>query len=193
MKPILILFATREGHTHRIAEHLAGTIRSRGGAAEVVNAASLPVGFSLDAYRAALVAASVHLGNHEKEMLRFVKHHREELERLPAVFLSVSLSEATVEDANASMERRAEATADVNKMIEAFLKETGWRPEKIKAVAGALMFTRYNFLIRLVMKRIARAAGVSTDMSCDQEFTDWAALDRLAGELLEQSPVGALR
>ena len=37
MKPILILYATREGHTHRIAEYLAGALKTRGMAVEQHN------------------------------------------------------------------------------------------------------------------------------------------------------------
>jgi menaquinone-dependent protoporphyrinogen oxidase len=184
MKPVLILYATREGQTRRIAEHLAATIRAREHQADVVDAAHLPAGFSLEAYAAAIVAASVHQSGHEKEMTDFVKRHRAELERIPAVFLSVSLSEAGVEDPAAPPERRAQAAADVRKMIDQFLAETGWHPSKIRAAAGALSYTKYNFLIRFVMKRIAKAQGASTDTSRDHEFTDWEALDRLVDEVV---------
>jgi menaquinone-dependent protoporphyrinogen oxidase len=183
MKPILILYATREGQTRRIAEHLAATVRARGREAEVVDAAHLPAAFSLDRYSAAIVSASVHLARHEPQMVKFVKLHKAELESLPVIFLSVSLSEAGAEDPAAPPERRAQASADVERMIHGFLTETGWHPPKIKAVAGALLYTKYNFLLRFVMKRIARAAGASTDTSHDQEFTDWEALDRLVDEL----------
>jgi len=184
VKPLLVVYATREGQTRRIAEHLGATIRARGHAAEVVDAAHLPAAFSLDAYSAAIIGASVHQGRHEREMVKFVKLHRSELEQIPAVFLSVSLSEAGVEDPAASPERRAQASADVERMIQDFLTETGWHPAKIKAVAGALLYTKYNFLLRFVMKRIARASGGSTDTSRDHEYTDWEALDRLVDELL---------
>jgi len=46
------------------------------------------------------------------------------------------------------------------------------------------MYTKYNFLVRLVMKRIAREAGASTDTAHDHVYTDWAALDILADELM---------
>jgi menaquinone-dependent protoporphyrinogen oxidase len=58
-------------------------------------------------------------------------------------------------------ERRAQAAADVERWIDAFLAETGWHPAKIKAVAGALLYSKYNFLLRFVMKRISRQAGSS--------------------------------
>jgi menaquinone-dependent protoporphyrinogen oxidase len=45
-------------------------------------------------------------------------------------------------------------------------------------VAGALAYSRYNFIIRFVMKQIARKAGAPTDTSRDYELTDWPTLDR---------------
>jgi menaquinone-dependent protoporphyrinogen oxidase len=68
-------------------------------------------------------------------------------------------------------------------MIDVFVKETGWRPERTLPVAGALTYSRYNIFVRFVMKRIARAAGAPTDTSRDYEFTNWPALDRFAAEL----------
>src|SRR5665213_2227131 len=108
MKPILVLYATREGHTRRIAEHIAATIRARGYFAEVIDAADLPSEFSMEDYEAAVLAASVHREKHEEEMIRFVQRFREELECMRAVFLSVSLSEAGAEDAAATPEHRAQ-------------------------------------------------------------------------------------
>jgi menaquinone-dependent protoporphyrinogen oxidase len=125
---------------------------------------------------------------HEPEMIRFVKSNRATLEGMPAVFLSVSLSEAGAENKNVTLEHRAEAAADVEKMIRDFLDETGWHPAHIRAVAGALMYSKYNFLIRFVMKRIAKKEGASTDASRDHEYTDWEALDRMIDELLPELP-----
>jgi menaquinone-dependent protoporphyrinogen oxidase len=184
MEPILVLYATHEGQTKRIAEHMAASVRAHGLLADVVNAAHIPDGFSLDVHSAAIVAASVHGGRHEKEIVRFVKDHVKELERLPTAFVSVSLSEAGAEDAMAAHENRARSAADATRMIDEFLAETGWRPTLIKAVAGALLYTKYNFLLRCVMKRISRQAGGTTDTSKDHEYTDWVALDRLVDEFV---------
>jgi menaquinone-dependent protoporphyrinogen oxidase len=51
-------------------------------------------------------------------------------------------------------------------------------------VAGALAYSRYNVIVRFVMKRIARQAGGPMDASRDDELTDWAALDRFVGDAL---------
>ncbi len=184
MKTLLVLYATRDGHTARIGERLVAAIHAHGHAADLMDAADLPDRFELDLYDAALLAGSVHAGHHEKELVNFVRQHREALERMPTAFLSVSLSEAGVEDEKAAPEKRAKAAADVEEMIQSFLRETGWHPGKIQAVAGALLYTKYNLLVRLLMKRIAGASGGSTDTAHDHDYTNWALLDRLVDELV---------
>jgi menaquinone-dependent protoporphyrinogen oxidase len=84
----------------------------------------------------------------------------------------------------APKEHREQAAADVQRMIDVFINDTGWRPARVLPVAGALAYSRYNFIVRFVMKQIARKAGAPTDTSRDYEFTDWAALDRFVNESL---------
>lgn len=186
MKPILVLYATREGHTRRIAEFLAASVRLNGGQTTVVNAADFESSFQFDDFSGAFVAASVHQGYHEKELVQFVKRHLAALSGIPSVFFSVSLSQAGAEDATASPEHRAKASGEVQKMIDVFLQETGWCPTIVKPVAGALMYTKYNFLIRFIMKRIARKERASTDTSKDHEFTNWVGLHELVQEFVKE-------
>ncbi len=61
-----------------------------------------------------ICAASVRLGRHEAEMVQFAKRNAASLNRLASAFISVSLSEAGVEDLGAPAEHRAEARADVD-------------------------------------------------------------------------------
>ena len=55
MKPILVLYATREGHTWRIMEYVAATLRARGFEAVVRDAAKLEEPFDLDGYAAVVL------------------------------------------------------------------------------------------------------------------------------------------
>jgi menaquinone-dependent protoporphyrinogen oxidase len=187
MKPVLILYATREGHTLRIADHIADSLRSRHLLVRQHDVGGAKMRIDFDEYAAVVVAASVHGGRHEREMLAFVKEHRADLERIPAAFLSVSLSEAGAEDPAASPEHRAKASQDVRGMIDAFLDETRWHPARVQPVAGALTYSEYGMLLRLVMKRIARQSGGSTDTSRDHVYTDWVALDRFVDEFLARA------
>jgi len=182
MKTVGVLYATREGHTQRIAEHVAADLRMRGLHPEVENLRDRAGAISLTNYSGVILAASVHAGSHESEMVKFVKANRSALEDMPTAFLSVTLSEAGAERPDATPLEHAQFVADVEKMIHAFFEETGWRTERVKPVAGALLYTRYNVLLRFLMKHIARKSGGSTDTSRDHIYTDWQALDQFVDE-----------
>jgi menaquinone-dependent protoporphyrinogen oxidase len=63
-----------------------------------------------------------------------------------------------------------------------FLDGVHWHPAIVKIVAGALLYTHYNFFIRWVMKRIVASAGGDTDTSKDYEYTDWNDVRAFAAE-----------
>lgn len=177
-----ILFATREGQTRRVAERIAADLRDAGAEVDVIDLATGP-SVTLSDYAPVCIASSVHVGKHERAAVEFVKRYRAELERLDAVFVSVSLSEAGAENLARPEAKRQQSAADVQRMIDDFVKETGWRPARVFPVAGALAYTRYNFLLRFVMKQIARKADGPTDTTRDHDLTDWAAVDRFAGTM----------
>lgn len=185
MKPILIAYATREGHTRTIADHIARALRARGREATLLDAGEADGPLHVEDYEAAILAASVHMGKHEKEMERLIVREREALERLPTAFLSVSLAEAGVENPDQPDERRTEAARELASITDALFEKTGWHPDRTQPVAGALMYSQYNLLVRWVMRRIAQKEGGSTDTSRDHVYTDWAALDRFVDDFVE--------
>ena len=186
MKPIGVFYATREGQAQRIAEHVAANLRVRGLAAQLQDVRLLPATFNLNECAAVILAASVHAGAHESEMVRFVKQHVARLDRLPTAFLSVTLSEAGAERKDASAQEHARFEADVNKMLDHLFEKTGWHPKQVKPVAGALLYTKYNFIVRFIMKQIAKKVGAETDTSRDYEYTDWASLDRFIAKFADE-------
>jgi len=62
---------------------------------------------------------------------------------------------------------------ELDEIVERFGIDTGWSPERVKIVAGALPYTRYGWLKRHMMRRIVGQAGGDTDTSRDYEYTDW--------------------
>ena len=193
MKPIGVLYATRDGQTRRIAEHIATSLHERGFDVAVADVGKPGNVIRPADYSGAVLAASVRCGEHEREMVKFVRDHLKELHEMPTAFISVTLTEAGVERPESSPEERVRFATDVERVLERFFKETGWHPAKVKPVAGALMYTKYNLLLRLVMKHIAKSAHADTDTSRDHEYTDWAALDRFVDEFAcEQSSPAAV-
>ncbi|HEX9104175.1 MAG TPA: flavodoxin domain-containing protein [Polyangia bacterium] len=178
----LILYATRHGQTRKVAEYLGAALRSRAIEADVVDIAAVGGTLALPGYAAAVLAAPVHIGKH-KDMVPFVRRHRSALETLPCAFVSVSGSQATAEHPGTPADARARAVAGVQKSLDDFFRQTGWRPAHVLPVAGALLFSKYNFLVRFVVRAIVRRAGAPIDLHVDREYTDWAALDRFADAL----------
>jgi menaquinone-dependent protoporphyrinogen oxidase len=180
-----VFYATREGHTKKIAERIAADLRARGALVDLFDVRDRP-NPDWARYSTACLAASVHVGHHEREMVDFSIRHRDALARLDAAFVSVTLSEAGAEDVRRSEKDRRRAAGDAQRMIDVFVRETRWRPEHALPVAGALAYSKYNFLVRFLMKQIARKAGAPTDTSHDYEFTNWPALDRFVEEIADR-------
>lgn len=180
-----VFFATREGHTKRIANRVAVRLRAAGFDVDLI-AVRHTIPFSLRNYSAAVLAASVHAGNHESEMIQFVRDHREELDGMITAFLSVTLSEAGAEREDASPIAHSQFAMDVDMMLNKFFDQTNWHPTIAKPVAGALLYSQYNCFVHLIMKRIAKKEGAATDASHDYVYTDWISLDQFVDHLTEK-------
>jgi menaquinone-dependent protoporphyrinogen oxidase len=179
MARILIVYRSTHGQTAKIAEAIAASLRARGAAVDVRDAGAAhphPEG-----YDAVIVAASVHVGKYQQPVVRWVQSHRAVLSTKPTAFVSVCL---------AVLQRDPKVQRAVADIVERFTTATAWQPTITKHIAGALLYTKYNWLIRFLMKRIAKKAGGDTDTTRDFEYTDWADLRSFAmefGELVERS------
>jgi menaquinone-dependent protoporphyrinogen oxidase len=183
-KAITVLYATREGQTAKIAARVADDLRAQGCTVALHDLREKDA--ELSGASAVVLAASVHLGKHEKEMVAFVRAHHDELARLPTLFLSVSLSEAGAEMKDRPADVRAKASEEVRGVAEKFFASTGFHPTRWFPVAGALKYSHYNFLVKFIMKKIAATEGASTDTTRDHEYTDWAALDAMAAQFADE-------
>jgi menaquinone-dependent protoporphyrinogen oxidase len=90
---------------------------------------------------------------------------------MPTAFLPVCL---------AILEQRPETRRALDAIIDRFQRSTAWRPDLIKPVAGALLYTRYSWLKRWIMRRIVAKAGGDTDTTRDFEYTNWDDLQKFA-------------
>lgn len=171
MDKILILYGSSEGQVAKVASRIADVIYEEGIAANVIDGRALPVDFSLKTYTAVIIGASIHAGRFQPYIQEFVQHHRTTLNQIPSAFFSVSLTEQYPALAS---------DIPVAKKIANFLHETGWRPQSTASFAGALAYSRYDFLERMLLKRIARTIQAPTDSTRDYEYTDWEAVARFA-------------
>lgn len=168
---ILILYGTTDGHTGKIAQRLGGMLQILGAHVDVVDAGGgVPVPGPHD-YAGVIVAASVQAGGYQRGVGRWVSANAEALRSKPSAFLSVCLG---------VLQNDPGVQREVAAIVDRFLSRLSWKPSLTKTVAGALLYTRYNWLKRWVMVRITRKAGGATDTSRDYEYTDWEDLRAFA-------------
>jgi menaquinone-dependent protoporphyrinogen oxidase len=178
MATIAIAYATRKGQTLKVAEYLATAIRLAGHHVQLLDTDRPPRALHLDQVDAVIVAAPIHGGKYPPSIVRFARAHGGELTRVPTAFCSIGLAVAS---------RTAGGRAKTQAVVDAFQRKTGWRPSRTELVAGALKYTKYNFVVRFMMRRIAAANGGDVDTSRDYEYTDWGALDRFAAEMCREA------
>jgi menaquinone-dependent protoporphyrinogen oxidase len=173
MTNLLIVYGTTDGHTRKIAQVLAEDLRANLCSVDVLDAAGPRWRHSVERYDGVIVAASVHIGDYQKSVGRWVRAHAPMLNGMPTAFLSVCL---------AVLEKDPAALQDIARITNSFLARCGWRPAITKLVAGAVPYTRYGWLKRQMMKRIVAKAGGDTDTTRDYEYTDWNDLRDFACE-----------
>jgi menaquinone-dependent protoporphyrinogen oxidase len=178
MSSVIVVYASREGQTEKIARRIATVLRDQGHAVELYNADRLTRGVDLARFDVAFVGAPIHVGGYPRSVIRFVRTELEFLRRVPSAFFSVGLAVAS---------RTSDGRAQTMPLVDAFRRKTGWQPRRVELVAGALPYSKYNVLIRFVMKRIAAKEGGDTDTSRDYEYTDWGGVDRFALEFVTSS------
>ena len=173
MASILVLYGTSEGQTAKVAERLAATLTDRGHETTVGDAGARGVEVDPAAFDAVLVGTSIHVGTQQEPIVEFARANRETLAALPTGLFQISLSSATDDP-----ERRGEAAG----YVENFVEETGWQPDRVGLFGGALRYSEYGFLKRLLMKRIAKDATGDTDTDRDYEYTDWPEVTAFAND-----------
>ncbi len=172
-KRVLVLYGTTDGQTRKIAGAIADALRKGGDDADVVNARHPVPGAHADDYDSVIVAGSVHAGGYQRALRRWVKSHAGALRTKPTAFVSVCLG---------VLEHKERTDRELNRILTRFFDRTGWHPAVIKIVAGALPFSRYGWLKRLMMVRIARKTMPQVDPSRDYEFTNWKDLEAFVSD-----------
>ena len=176
---ILILYGTSYGQTAKIARRMDDLLTASGETVILVDASNQPRGLTPREFDGVIVGGSIIRGRHQKSVRRFVHVHWDVLNAMPSAFFSVSGAAASPDQVT-----RAEA----RRFVDAFLGETGWRPALSETIAGAMAYTKYNPIVRWIVKRASKPSGGPTDTSRDHEFTDWAQVQRFAEEFAATLP-----
>jgi menaquinone-dependent protoporphyrinogen oxidase len=179
MPTILVIYGTTDGHTAKVASFLGEELRGLGHVVEVDDAREPRRNPQAADFDAVIVAASVHVSGYQQAVRQWVRQNVTPLTERPNAFLSVCMG---------IVQGTPRVLADLEAIVRRFVAHTGWQPQRVEFVAGAIPYSRYGLIKRWVMQYMSRQAGVRTTPSQDYEYTDWEALRRFAVTFAEAIP-----
>ncbi len=185
-RSVLILYATRDGQSRRIALRIREGLVAHGiGVVSRDLADAWPSAQELADATVVVVVAAVRYGRHLPEAHRF-------LVRLRALAPAPALALASV---NLTARKPEKSAADTNPYLRKLVARTGCRPVAAAAFAGRLDYPRYGWLDRQLIRLIMWLTGGPTDPGASVEYTAWDTVDAFAARVaaVHAAEVGARR
>ncbi len=170
---VLILYATVEGQTGKIARFAAEDIGKRGHEAVLTDAES-PTELVLDGIDAVILAAPVHQRRHPRNFEALIAAKLDELSKRPVLMLSVSLNAAFAEGRDEAAEY----------LLEMKMR-TGLKPDAEMLVPGAVRTGEYDYFAMQVVRYVVMRNRDYDRDAAEHEFTDWDALTAKIGAFLD--------
>lgn len=162
---VLIIYATVEGQTGKIADFIEAQIGKAGLETRRVDATDKMAQVSFDGVDKVIMAGSVHERRHPKAFEILITSLKHELDARDTLLLSVSLSAAF-----------PEGLADAQDYVDEMAMRTGVTPDQTALVAGAVRSQHYDYYASQVVRHVVLRGKDVDPNATDHEFTDWAAL-----------------
>jgi len=189
MARILIAYGTIEGQSGKIANFISDELLNHGHQVvlfdteqqsmsvkqgnhdNVKNISTKDNSVAPQDYDGTIVGGGLHMQRYPKHMRQWVKLNGKPLTNHPSAFYSVCLSIVDKIHPETSIPA-------AHKVAEKFLQSSEWKPALWDVFGGALMYSKYGFFKRHLMKWISSKSGGDTDMKRDHEYTDWEQVRR---------------
>lgn len=179
MKSVAIVYASLYGQTERIAKRMKTRIEKAGPKACLMNVEdSLSEEFPSDV-DAVIIGGPIYFKKYPSSLIEWIPRHKSFLDSKPLAFFSVGLT---------ASQKSEDAQKEEDEMLGKFLTQTGLLPLYVASFAGALNYTDYNWLLRIVMKSASRKAGLHLDTHHNFEYTDWKEVHSFLDAFLQQEP-----
>lgn len=171
---VLIVFATVEGQTRKIAEFAQSLAEKAGYDVTLFDAADKAAHLSLEGIDKVIMAAPVHERRHPQTFEVVLAAHRAELAVCDTLLLSISLSAAfedgmdEAQDYITEMEMRTRFKSGLNALV-----------------AGAVRTGSYDYFATQVLRHVVLRDRDYDPSAGEHEFTDWDALREVLTTFLE--------
>ena len=158
---ILVTYASWAGSTEGVAQTVAETLREGGASVDLLPMTKVR---GLEAYGAVVVGSAARIGKINGDAFKFVKKHREALERIPLAYFVVCLT---------MKEDTEEHRATVSTYLQPLREQVA--PVDEGLFAGALELDKLGAIAKLAMSKMKAPEG---------DFRDFEAVKSWARELL---------
>ena len=170
MKTALI-YATTDGHTHKISKRIREVLRNEEQPVELINIEDFDG--DLSEYDRIVLGASIRYGVHDKKIIDLINTRQKELESKRTAFFSVNL-----------VARKPEKSSpETNPYVVKFFKKISWRPDLAETFAGMLEYPRYSFFDRTMIRLIMWMTKGPTDPNMVKEYTNWDKVEAFGKQL----------
>ena len=172
---IALYYATRDGQSRRIAEHIAGRLAEAGiGASARDLAAALPADLDLAAAAVVVLVAAVRYGRHLPEADRLLAVYRSLQSPPPLALASVNLT----------ARKPGKTSVAGNVYLRKLIARHRLAPAVAVAFAGRLDYRRYGWRDRWIIRFIMLLTGGPTDPTTCIEYTSWPAVGDFAASVI---------
>ncbi|WP_350306661.1 menaquinone-dependent protoporphyrinogen IX dehydrogenase [Photorhabdus viridis] len=169
----LLLYSSRDGQTKKIITYIAENLHRAG---QICDLRDLAIAETIDlkSYDKVMIGASIRYGHFSSALKKFSICHQQQLNKMPTAFFGVNLTARKPE----------KRTPETNVYVRKFLLNTPWQPDLCGVFAGALLYPRYRWFDRVMVKLIMKMTGGETDTTKEIEYTDWQQVDHFADDFL---------
>lgn len=169
---IMIIHASIEGQTARIARYVRDLLEEEGPQVQMVDTERDPSKASFSGVDQVVLAAPVHERRYPAGFEAFVAARLSDFEAPQTVMLAVSLAAAFPEKMDDARDFQME-----------FEMRTGFTPDEVHYVAGALRPSSYGYFENQILRHVV-LQGAEIDPTTKREFTDWEAIRKTTLKLI---------
>lgn len=180
MSKVLIVYGTTYGQTAKISDYISNELKKLNHTTEVYDSETVPVWVAPETFDAIMIGGSVISGGYQRPLANWIKKNSAQLAKRPSAFFSTCLGILQQEEA---------VKQEEIKLVKDLFFRTNWYPQIWTIFAGSLLYTKYNWLVRRVMRRISKKAGGETDMTRDFEYTNWDDVQKFVQDFSVQLSV----
>ncbi len=130
---------------------------------------------NLNSYDKIVIGSSIRYGVHNKNIINFIKTHKDELESKNSVFFSVNLVARKLE----------KSEPDTNPYVVKFFKSIDWKPTFVEVFAGKIDYKKYTFFDRKMIQLIMWMTHGPTNKDAEIEYTNWEKVSAFGLKLID--------